>query len=290
MEVKPYEWMVTFTPQKEWISGRGLLLWLAFFFIELGAGLYLVSIMMENPWGMAAGWLVTLGLGGGLHLLYLGRPFRFWRAVMRPQTSWISRGMIFLVLFSILGTLVLALSLHGFLRETPSTWGGLSLWWKLPAGFLAFVLIVYGGFAMNFVHALPLWNTALLPILFVAGGLWGGLESALGLQLLSGHSGPAEQIESWIRAFMLGYVWLIVVYLWSSRYGRPAGKKSAAEFLHGSLSLVFYTLVVFAGMIVPLSISLYSYKSGLGATPVSLLYLGILCGLAGDLAMRFCIL
>ena len=40
--MKQYEWMVTYTPQTEWIAGRGILLWLAFFFIELGAGMFFI--------------------------------------------------------------------------------------------------------------------------------------------------------------------------------------------------------------------------------------------------------
>ena len=36
--MEPYEWMSKYTPQTEWIVRRGIMLWLAFFFIELGDG------------------------------------------------------------------------------------------------------------------------------------------------------------------------------------------------------------------------------------------------------------
>ena len=46
------------------------------------------------------------------------------------------------------------------------------LFWVMPAipllilvDIFAFLVIIYGGFAMNYVNGIPLWNTAFLPIL-----------------------------------------------------------------------------------------------------------------------------
>ena len=41
------EWMVKPTQQTEWIEGRGIILWLAFFFIELGAGIFFVGTFFD---------------------------------------------------------------------------------------------------------------------------------------------------------------------------------------------------------------------------------------------------
>ncbi len=76
-----YDWMVKYTPQKEWIERRGVLLWLAFFFIELGAGMFFVASFFNSLFVMLIGWLICAMLGGGLHLLFLGKPLRFWRIV-----------------------------------------------------------------------------------------------------------------------------------------------------------------------------------------------------------------
>src|SRR4030042_5282647 len=100
-----YDWMVKYTPQKEWIERRGVLLWLAFFFIELGAGIVFVASFFNSFITMLTGWLICAVLGGGLHLVFLGRPLRFWRIVFSSgwRTSWISRGLIFVVLFLVFG-------------------------------------------------------------------------------------------------------------------------------------------------------------------------------------------
>ena len=42
-----YDWMAKYTPQTEWIERRGVLLWLAFFFIELGAGVFFMRLEAE---------------------------------------------------------------------------------------------------------------------------------------------------------------------------------------------------------------------------------------------------
>ena len=98
--VKPYLWMTDFTPQKEWIDGKGVLLWLAFFFSEIGAGVYLVSLFFGSWFGCLAGWIGCAVLGGGFHVAYLGRPGRAWRSILRPgglkglRAQWIVRGTL----------------------------------------------------------------------------------------------------------------------------------------------------------------------------------------------------
>ncbi|MCX5803896.1 MAG: dimethyl sulfoxide reductase anchor subunit, partial [Proteobacteria bacterium] len=187
--MKPYEWMVKCTPQTEWIVKRGVLLWLAFFFIELGAGAYFVGSFFGSLVSMSIGWVVCGVLGGGLHFLYLGRPFRFYRMVARPQTSWISRGMIFVSLFLLLGFINIVLGLSSI------TSGILSV---LTIA-LSFLVVIYGGFAMCCINGIPLWNTALLPILYVVSGLWGGAGITVGVAVATGSAQILIGVEEWIH-------------------------------------------------------------------------------------------
>src|SRR3989337_3254146 len=111
--MKLSEWIVKPTPQTEWIDRRGILLWLAFFFIELGAGAFFVGTIFKSFEAMLIGWLICGVLGGGIHVLYLGHPFRFWRMISKPGTSWISRGLIFVSLFLVLGLIYMILVQSG---------------------------------------------------------------------------------------------------------------------------------------------------------------------------------
>lgn len=278
--MKPFEWMVKPTPQREWIDRRGLLLWLAFFFIELGAGTFFIASFLNSLPALFLGWLVCAVLGGGTHLLYLGHPFRFWRMVMRPQTSWISRGLIFVGLFLILGLLHMALVL----------WAQSSLALLLVVDILAFLVIIYGGFAMNYVNGIPLWNTALLPILYVVSGIWGGAGLTLTVTLSAGATPLAAAIEEWVRILLISFVILLAVYLISVRYSTIVGKTSVHEIVIGRWWPVMWFVVVALGLVLPSGVVISSFLVGLENMPVAVLYVAIFCELIGDLFMRYLIL
>jgi formate-dependent nitrite reductase membrane component NrfD len=277
-----YDWMAKYTPQTEWIERRGVLLWLAFFFIELGAGVFFVASFFHSLPAMLTGWIICGILGGGLHLAFLGRPARCWRIVFSSgwQTSWISRGLIFVSLFLVLGLANMAVT----------AWASPVTALLVAVDVFAFLTIIYGGFAMNTVNGIPLWNTALLPVLYVISGLWGGAEVMLGIALAGGEIGLGVTIEEWLRILLIGLLILIPVYLLSTRYISVTGRVSVRYMVTGKWSPLFWIAVVFSGIAVPLAAVISSFVVGLEATPELLLYLAIGCGLVGDLAIRYLIL
>jgi formate-dependent nitrite reductase membrane component NrfD len=279
---RPYEFMVSYTPQTQWIEKGGVKLWLAFFFIELGAGMFFVASLFDNLWAMLIGWLLCAVLGGGLHLLYLGKPLRFWRMALSSgwKTSWISRGIIFVTLFLLLGLA------HMLLIQSAGRFTAL----LVAADIFAFLTVIYGGFAMNYVNGIPLWNTALLPILYVVSGLWGGAEVTLGMALGSGGIVVGRAIEEWIRLLLIGYLLLIPVYLMSVRYTSLTGEISVRYMVLSKWSPLFWVAVVIVGMVIPLTAVINSFLTGLETGSAAFLYGAILSGLIGDLAMRYLIL
>lgn len=280
--MQSYDWMVKNTPQVEWIERRGILLWLAFFFIELGAGMFCVASFFKSPVAMAVGWLVCAVLGGGLHLIFLGRPSRFWRMVFSSgwRSSWISRGLIFVSLFLVLGLVCLLL----ILRSTSP----MAL--TIAADVFAFLAVIYGGFAMNYVNGIPLWNTALLPVLFVISGFWGGAEVTLGINMVRGDLVISNTVEDLIRIFLIGFILIIPIYLMSVRYISLTGQASVRLMITGKWARLFWVVVVVIGMLVPAATVIISYVNGLEGTAAILLYTAIICGLIGDLIIRNLIL
>ena len=282
IQTRPYEFMVSYTPQTQWIEKGGIKLWLAFFFIELGAGMFFVASLLDNVWAMSIGWFLCAVLGGGFHLLYLGKPSRFWRMALSSgwKTSWISRGIIFVTLF-------LGLSLvHILLMQSAPRYAGL----VAVADLFAFLTVIYGGFAMNYVNGIPLWNTALLPVLYVVSGLWGGAEVTLGISLGSGGILAGRAVEEWIRILLIGYLLLVPVYLMSVRYTSSTGQVSVRYMLRSRWSSLFWIAVVVLGMVVPMAAVIKSMVSDLEIIPAPFLYGAIVSGLIGDLAMRYLIL
>lgn len=276
-----YKWMVDYTPQTEWINGRGILLWLAFFFIELGAGVFFVASFFKSLEAMLIGWLICGVIGGGVHIMYLGHPFRFWRMIRKPGSSWISRGLIFVSIFLTLGLVHMALV----------QWASSSVALVVVVDLFAFLTIVYGGFAMNSVNGIPLWNTALLPILYAVSGIWGGAGIALGVALGTGAvSTLGVSLEEWIRLLLISYIVLLIVYLISVRYTNPTGKVSVRRIVAGSYWPIMWFVVVLVGLVIPITVVGISFINGIESMPLFVLYFSILCELIGDITMRYLIL
>jgi formate-dependent nitrite reductase membrane component NrfD len=274
-----HEWMVNYTRQTEWIDRRGVFLWIAFYAGGLGGGLYLVSLFFNSLWGMFVGWLIIAVIKGGAHLVFLGKPLRFWRIITRPHSSWLARGLLFVMLFVGCGAIQLILSywLPSLAAETV---------FKVLAGVMAFGITVYTGIILQNVKGVPFWNSALLPILFVACGVLGGFGLAAVIALNGGDVKLAAA-ETGSRWLLVINVLLIAIYLWRASIREEVGKQSVLEQIHGENAPVFWVGIVLLGIIIPLAIAI----SGLAVeVPSALLIAGVVCEIIGGLALRYCVL
>ncbi len=291
-----HEWMVKPMQQKEWIEKQGLLVWLSEVFSALGTGLYLIAIFVDNWWGALAGYLIVMLLKLPLHLIYLGKPLRFWRT-MPPfsgawRTSWIARGVVFTVFFSMFGFLQLITS---YILGP----GGMSpgdaytivfvadIVLKVIAGFFVVLTGIYCGFMMSYCKSVPFWNTGILPIVILNAGIADGLALVMGIGLLAGgvdfHGLEyASRIVLGINAVLLG------TYLMNASYQSQTAELSVKELLVGRVALVFWIGIVFLGIIMPLAISFISLFTG-DVTTI-LLVAAIIGHTAGAFALKFCIL
>lgn len=241
--MEPYEWMTTFTPQKEWIEKKGFFMPLAFYLGALGGGLYLLSLYFHSLLGMFIAWLLVAVFKGCSHFVDLGRPFISWRMVLRPQSSWISRGLILVLLFAVLVPIQLCLSI--FFPGT--TWEAI---FKVIAGITALGICVYPGFTLTYINAIPLWNSVALPILFLACGLLGGSGLLLAIGMFGGNVDLAS-VAAGGRILLIITSTIIIIFISSISSKGPSGKKALQEILRGSPSLAFWAGVVLLGIVTP---------------------------------------
>ena len=141
---------------------------------------------------------------------------------------------------------------------------------------------------MSFVRAVPLWNSGLLPLSYVVAGIWSRAEILLAIHLLTGSS--IEQLETWIRILLPSFALIILLYFTSIAGASKTGKASIMRMVAGDLSLHFYLGIVIIGLVFPISVVLYGFFFGLSSVPYGLLLIAIICGIAGDLTIRYCIL
>ncbi len=275
-----HEWMINYTRQTEWIDRRGIFLWIAFYAGGLGGGLYLVSLYFNSLWGMFISWLIIAVIKGGAHLIYLGKPLRFWRIILRPSTSWLARGIIFVFMFIIFTAIQLIFSywLPGSTAE---------IVFKALAGIAALAVTVYTGFVLNTVKAVPFWNSTLLPLLFVLCGIMGGFGLSV-IIALNGGNVDISAAETGSRWLLIINALLIVIYLWTAANREITGRKSVMEQMRGNLAPVFWIGIVALGIVIPLAIAFSSYIAG--EVSPALLITGVACEVIGGLALRYCVL
>ncbi len=279
IQSRPHEFMVKYTPQKDWISGSGMLIAFAFFLGGISGGLYLAALYFDDMVGMSAGWLLAI-LMGGLDMAHLSKPFRFWRMILKPQTSWISRGFIFIILFVFFAALQLAFSF----------WLPELVWviiFKVLAGIAAFAVVIYSGFVVSYVSAIKLWNSAIVPVLFVIAGLIGGLAVMLLISLFR-NSPQLTPIQNALMVILVVYLVVIVTYLLSATYSGQAAKSSVMWIVRGSIAPVFWAGLCFLGIVIPVAILFYLRFFGLVSPVLSLV--AAVGAIAGTLAFRYVIL
>ncbi|MBI2919132.1 MAG: polysulfide reductase NrfD [Chloroflexi bacterium] len=271
----------TFRPQREWVQRKGLLLLGAFFFSGIGAGGWLFSLYLDWNQGLLWSLGVVVVASGVAHLAFLGRPERFWRALSRPQTSWISRGIWGIGFFGLSAVLYLLMGADPWAEA--SILGRL---WLVLSVAGAVWLLVYKGFVFAYCKGIPFWNTAVVPALFFATGLRGGASLVL-LLAVAGPSGlelhPLEVAKLWLA---LSFGALLVFYLWATRESGVAARRSVQDLVRGRVSVAFYAGVIAVGLVLPLA---WSAVGLYRAQPDSVWIVVALSSLVGDLYVTYAV-
>lgn len=277
--VKPYEFMVKPQQQKEWIDGRGNFIAFAFFLGGISGGLYLASAYFDNLIGMFVAWLLA-GMMGASYMLHLTHPLRFWRMMRKPGTSWIARGFTFIMLFVGFTTIQLILS-YWFPDATTAI-----TTLKILAGIFAFAQSIYTGFAVSYVSAIKVWNSAIIPVLFVTCGITGGLAILLAI-MMAQDSSQIVMLENIIRVVLIVLAVIIGVYLWNTTYSSSAARDAIKRLIGGALAPLFWIGVILFGIVIPVAISITTYYVEASS---AMLITAVVAEIIGGLALRFAIL
>ena len=278
------DFTIGFESQQEW----GWLAAVALFLEGLGAGLYLVSLFLDYTLGAALGIIVVL-LGALALFLDLGRPLRFWRAIVNVSSSWISRGALLIGLFTAFGLLYLApqagLSALPWSRDTALGQAFIAL-----SALCAFLVAVYTGFLLSSSPSIPLWNSFFVPVQFFVYAILGGAMMLFPLRLVGEDDGVdwsmLEAGQLWLVAASLV---LVVGYLAVMSSSTVAGRRSVNLLLRGALSGIFVWGVLVVGLGLPLLIGVYA-AIGSAGNAAGLLALSAVLVLVGSYLFRYALL
>jgi formate-dependent nitrite reductase membrane component NrfD len=279
MQVRPWEFGVKQAPAREWSEGMGSLIAVAMFAGGVAGGLYLASLYFNNIWGMLVGWVFAMGMGL-FDMAHLSKPMRAWRIAFRANSSWISRGFIFVLLF--IGAAGIQLLIHVISGNAAAAPGGAEIFFRVVAGILAFGVAIYSGFVVGYVNGIKFWNSALMPILVVLGGLAAG--AAILMAVGTFDSALASSVKTFALGFLISYAVAIFVHLWVSTYSSPSARDSALLLLKGSMASMFWLVIVLIGILIPLILELTVKGNS------AVLILSAVLVLVGNLTFRYSII
>src|SRR4030042_6747457 len=265
--IHPIRTMIFLKPQEHW----GWIIAIYLYLAGMGAGSYIIGTVIQwfvNPsriitvWGqpldIAKGAIlwgpIMVAIGAPFLILDLGIKKRFLYACLNPRTSWVARGFIILSIFIIFGLVLFVKSvlLFEWLHAASGLWRILEV---ITLAF-AFGTALYTGILLKATKSIPLWNTYLLPLLFLVSALSTGsmaiILSTLGTGLLSLGSGTLKVLMRGEQIFVV--IEGIVLYLFLFKRYRAAeqGKDSVRLLLSGKLKLIFWGGIVLLGFVFPM--------------------------------------
>lgn len=277
-----------FGGRRKWRDGSLLL---AFFFGGIGAGQYVISSwFIDFRFGALVG-IIFVAVGKTVaHLIYLGRPSRFYRLFLRPQSSWISRGLTFMVIFVIFAGGYIAPE-YGFpwLPWTSATLGGKII--SLVSVVAAFLVMIYDGFLLASCKSIASWHTALIPVLYVTYSLAGGvaLTSLTMLSIFGSALGVATLVT--LDTFLLLTMFaLVMIYIIDMAGSTATAKESLRRLTLTRVAISFIGVAIVAGLLMPLVLTFFEHLALHGAIATFLFAAAAILELAGDLSIRHSIL
>jgi len=236
-----------------------------FTLMGIGGGIFLLARLLRLERGLGV-WLglplvdlvsfAVISVGGLLLIWSLGRPLRFLRAVLKPGTSWISRGAIADFIFVVLGgaLIVPSLSVRGatpFARLPWDPWAT-----TVPGRIIegvalaaAAIVIVYAGLVLADKAAVTFWRSWAIPAQFVFSSLAMSMATVMVMQTLAGT--PIESIECWLLAKFLALLLAVIAWHLATRMTQP-GKAEALARLYTVYGALFWGVVVAAGTVLPM--------------------------------------
>jgi formate-dependent nitrite reductase membrane component NrfD len=270
------------------------LVYLEMFVAGIGAGAYLVAVLLEwqgrgrSSTARAAHLIAfpLIAVATVLLILDLDRPERFWHMVLMSKWalpilktwspisygSWLVMAFTAVAFVSFVDALIAGalFSLGGWRRGRTLHGGPLGAAWSLLGAALAFAVGTYSGVLLSATNVQGWGQTVLIPAAYVATAVVTGVAAVVLVQAIRGHL-DADVVALWRTNAWLLALWLVVAvaFLLALTDG------SARFFLFGP-PLAAIVVALALGGVVPLVLSFgrSEHRSGLLSVSALLVLLG----------------
>ncbi len=269
----------------------GPLIAIYLFLAGASAGAFLASAYIERKYPdavrmrVAGRILAPIFIGIGLVMLMvdaeagLHNPLRFIFLVMNPG-SVMTLGVYFICVFMPVALIEAVLEL--LKKDVPR-------WLTVIGDVFAFAVAAYTGFLLGVVDAYPLWNNAILPVLFVISALASGLAAVNLCGLILDRESIEKMFDLKKGHVVLGVAEIIalVVMFIIVASGDPQGAASIQSMLTGGFAGMFWIGLVLVGLLMPLLIGANALRASEGSQSSVALEYASECGvLVGGFMLR----
>lgn len=225
------------------------------FLAGLGGGAFITSAFLRFKHPEARGMrfaghviapiVVVLGLfllmfdaEAGLH-----NPLRFALLLHNPF-SVMTWGVVFLAAFVVIALVTLLLD---FLKKSVPSW------LEIVGSVFAVCVGAYTGALLGVCQTFPLWNNALLPILFLVSAVSTGMSSVLlvGALKFGDEFNRVVKLKKFHYFFPIVEIVLVASLCFITSYNSVAGAQSVMSLLCGNWALVFWLGFVVVGLVAP---------------------------------------
>ncbi len=265
-------------PQSKW----GWLVAAYLFLAGLGGGAYVTGAIagfLGEEWlgiykiGICLG-LPCVALGCVFLLADLGAMWNFWRAAMRPNSSWIARGTIIITCFMIVSVIHIAFGIWP--RTSLAEQEGARQLVSILGIIFAVATMIYTGILLGAARPIAFWSTAMVPLLFLVSALSTGIMAVVLIASTRGEAlaGPVPTLAQIDIALIVLEMFVLLFYLQGS-HRVPESRAAAQIVLTGSVAPLFWWGVALLGLIAPLVLDLLDFAA-----------VGAICGIVGGLCLR----
>jgi len=264
------------------------------FLAGLGGGAYVAGVTGDF---LGAGWEVPSKVGvflgfpsvfiGCMFLIAdLGSPKNFWRAAMRPGTSWIARGTIIITIFMILDAIHIGFWVWPFPGVLANVDGARHFLGILGIIF-AFATMIYTGILLGAARPIAFWSTAMLPLLFLVSALSTGVMAVVLVSSILGaaHEGPIAGLTRLDVMLIILEIFVVGFYL-QATHRVPESRASALLVMTGAVAPMFWLGFAFLGLLLPLVLELIGAFALTGAGAGIAAVIAAISGIVGGLILR----
>lgn len=263
------------------------------FLAGLGAGAYFTGVVagfLGEDWvdlakiGVALGWPCVF-VGTMFLITDLGTPANFWRAFMRPGTSWVSRGTIIISIFMVVSFIHLVFWVWPFAAIDDGA--PLLDVIGVVGAIFAVGTMIYTGLLLGANRPIAFWSTALVPVLFLLSALSTGIMATMFVATLGSgdHSGPVSSLARVDIVLLIVEIVVVAMYL-QATHRVPESREAARLVLSGAVAPLFWIGVAVLGLAVPLALELLGVYALDGSAVETATIIAAISGMIGGWCLR----